>query len=96
MHTFGRNQSELLRDARIRKGLSQREMDLSLGGSVKTKGQLTSNCERGKCGIPPKHLKAICQALDIPAKDFVDAMIRDYAENLITEVEKYDFSKQII
>ena len=93
MHTYGKNQSTLLREARIRKGISQREMDLALGGSVKTKGQLTSNCERGKCGIPSKHIRAVCKALDIPISTLVDAMVRDYSENLMVEVEKYDLSK---
>lgn len=86
MNTFGKNQSRLLREARTRKGISQREMDLALGGSVKTKGQLTSNCERTKCGIPPKHVPTVCKALEIPLEDMLNAMIMDYAENLKNEV----------
>jgi transcriptional regulator with XRE-family HTH domain len=81
MRHFGTKQARLLREHRTRKGLSQMEVSRLLG-SKKGTGQHYSNIERSKSGLPPKHIMAICQALEIPVATMIDIMVQDYRENL--------------
>lgn len=81
MKHFGTRQAELLKRHRIGKKLSQMELSTLLG-SAKGSGQHYSNIERSKAGLPPKHIMALCQALEIPISAMVDAMVQDYRDNL--------------
>jgi ribosome-binding protein aMBF1 (putative translation factor) len=82
MKTYGEEQARLIRDSRQRKGVSQKDLDTILGGSYKTRGQLVSNIERCKCGLPPKHLMKVCSTLEIPVGDMIDAMVSDFRARL--------------
>jgi hypothetical protein len=44
------------------------------------KGQYVSNMERGKQGIPLKHVKTLSLALQIPVMEIKAAMDRDFSE----------------
>lgn len=77
-----KHQSTLVRNKRVATGLSQREMSLVMG-ATRGNGQAWSNLERGKAGIPHKHVHVICKKLEIPVQDMVSAMVRDYQEQLI-------------
>lgn len=87
MKTYGRHQSLLVKKARLNKKLSQKDLDLSMGMGRSTKGQFTSNFERGRSGIPPKHIMKICRLLEIPVIDMVNAMAMDFKENLLKLVQ---------
>lgn len=79
------HQSTLLRTARIKKGLSQHHLDALLG-SVKVRGQITSNLERARAGIPSRHIRKICEVLEIPVNDMISAMSQDHLEDLYRSV----------
>lgn len=50
-------------------------------------GQMISNIERGKCGVPAKHVARLCSLLGIPREEMIAAMVEDYRDNLIAAVE---------
>lgn len=76
------HQAALLRKARINKKLSQARASLLVGGRDKS-SQVWSNIERCKSGLPPKHMISACEALEIPVRDMIRAMVKDYECDLL-------------
>jgi len=69
------NVSKLIREAREREGLSQKEVATRLGY---TSSQFISNIERGLCGIPEQQARKFCDILRIAfTTTYIDAVIKD-------------------
>lgn len=77
----------LLKMQRERANLSQREL-AHLFGYRAANGQFFSNVERGKCGLPPKHIPALAKLFNLPEEIIKDAVVRDTLERLEREIEE--------
>lgn len=79
--------STLIREYRLKTSWSQTDLGAMLG--MKTgQGQMISNIERGKCGLPPKHVYKVCKELKIRPEFLADAMANEYKEFILEEVRK--------
>lgn len=58
---------------RKKKGLSQ----LELGQLIDVSHQFISNIERGKCLLPPKHIKKVAKTLRIKPGDLLIQILKD-------------------
>ena len=76
-----KNQANLIKVARIKKGFSQSELSEKLGYK---NGQFVSNIERQKCGLPSKDLAKICKILDIESEKLKKAIVGDFRNKVIT------------
>ena len=79
------HQATLLRNARIKKDLSQGAVG-GLLGFKDNRGMFISNIERNLSGIPTKHIPALLKALDLTSGELIAAMVRDYENELLEAV----------
>lgn len=82
MRRYGTHQSTLIKQSRIRKGLTQTQVS-TIFMPTNRNSQVLSNIERGVCGIPPRHIPTLCGILEVPVQEMLDAMVMDYRENLM-------------
>lgn len=66
---------ELVKNARISKGLSQCAVSNILGYK---NGQFISNIERGLSSVPDEKLKVTCEILSIEFNDMLNAKMKDF------------------
>lgn len=69
----------IVREARIKKEITQRELSLDLGF---TSTQYISNLERGITTMSAENLGKICTILDIPANIIQKLLVDEYAKKL--------------
>jgi len=72
-------QSKLIKEARLKKGLTQTQVATSLGY---TSPQFLSNIERSLCSAPPEQFILISNILKIPLKDLRQTWIDDSIDRL--------------
>jgi transcriptional regulator with XRE-family HTH domain len=75
MKPYGKNVAVLLVEGRKRKGISQKQLGITLG--YKCDGQYISNAERGKNNLAPKLVARVSEILEIPIEDLSNALIAD-------------------
>lgn len=72
------NIAKLLKTARKREGLNQAQLaGLVFNNDEHVKQMRISNIERGKSGLPVKHVTAFCEALNITLPEIEHAMTMD-------------------
>lgn len=74
--------AQLIKTARLRKGIPQMELGEKLGYS---NGQFISNVERGLCILPFRQLKEVCRLLDIKPETMVKALVQEYKSEVKAE-----------
>ena len=82
------NIATLLKQSRIRMGLSQRQL-ARVGNFGKSGHQYVSNVERGKCSIPASRVAELADALSIDCSVIVKTIVLDESEYLWNAVMKY-------
>jgi len=70
------HQGDFLQNARIKKGLTQKELCTSLN----LHPQYVSNWERGMCAVPSHKVQMVISKLEIDKKELVEAMLLDELE----------------
>lgn len=73
-----RQVANLLKEARVRKGLSQTET----GRILRLSEQFISRMEAAKCPIPLKHARRFQKLFGISAVELMDSYLADYKEKL--------------
>lgn len=76
-----KNTGDLIKEYRLKANLSQKDLSNKVVGRSEH-GQFFWNIERGKAGLPPKHLFKTSQVLMLPLHTLKEAMIKDYRDNL--------------
>ena len=72
--------SEFLKEKRINKGISQRELAEAIGYSS---GQYVSNYERNLCPVPQEKLKGLIEVLELEVSEVINLMERDFHTQLM-------------
>lgn len=80
------NISALIKKYRKKTPWSQEELGVMLG-LENSRGQMISNIERGKCGLPTKHALPICVHLKIPPALLADTIAKDYRDSVMDEIQ---------
>ncbi len=75
---------EILKEARIKSGMSQLELAIVLGYST---SQFISNCERGLCSWPLNVIPKVCALLNVPSFKIKQAFLKDYEEYLDSKIK---------
>lgn len=70
--------ANLVKEARMKKGLSQTET----GRILRLSEQFISRMEAAKCPIPIKHAKRLQKLFDIKTSELMDSYLADYWEKL--------------
>lgn len=76
------NESEFIRSARIKSGLTQSDIANKLG---LTSPQMISNAERGLCALPPNKVVAFCDCTKANPRKYMKVKLID----LKAELEAY-------
>jgi len=79
--------ASLMKEHRKIHKISQEKLSLKLGWGPKG-SQVVSNIERSKQQIPPKDVNKLSAELMIDRSKIIDAMITDYQQALMTEIDK--------
>jgi len=74
---------KLIKDARLKKGLSQRDLSKLLGLDSP---QFISNIERNIASPPPHFYFVLNKVLGIKEKDFVEGLVDRYRQKCIKEI----------
>jgi transcriptional regulator with XRE-family HTH domain len=75
----------LLKEARQRAGLTQRQLSEALGFGTT---QFVSNIERATAPIPSKHFRKINKILRIPIESLMDYNVERYRERMKREIDR--------
>ena len=90
MRLYHVHASSLIKSARKIRNMSQLDLHLTMKpDGIKTPMQISA-IERGKAPIPPKMVNKLCRHLGIHKEALLDAMVRDYQNALIDEVDKWN------
>jgi transcriptional regulator with XRE-family HTH domain len=89
---MGTHVGQLLKDARERAGLSQKDLAQQLQYESP---QFISNIERGLATIPADKLIEICEILDKRPSAFIQAFKEDYLDELDDKVKKLKDSLEL-
>jgi ribosome-binding protein aMBF1 (putative translation factor) len=81
MKTFT-NTAQVIRYHRRILGISQAQLGSILYPGARN-GQFISAIERGRAGLPGKHIEVVCRTLGIEEKKLKEAMMMDYESNLL-------------
>jgi transcriptional regulator with XRE-family HTH domain len=73
----------LLREQRIKRGLTQADLAESLGN---VHPQFVSNWERGLCAPPSERLREIISHLQLTPKKVIDTMMTDAKEEILAKI----------
>ncbi len=76
--------SKYLKDMRIKKGISQRELAEMLGY---TSGQFVSNYERGMCPVPLEKVKDMIGLLNLDSTKVVNLIQEDRKKSLLIALD---------
>ena len=94
MRLINYNASKLLKQARISKRYSQRDLHYKIAPTSCKVPMQISNMELNKAPIPPKLIPKLCKVLGIPKEVFIEQMVQDYRISLINEVEKHEYRNE--
>jgi transcriptional regulator with XRE-family HTH domain len=75
--------NQYLKAARLKAGLSQRDVAKALGFSTP---QFVSNWERHQVGVPPEHFLELSKMYQVPLVKLVRLSVRDYQARLLEEI----------
>jgi hypothetical protein len=75
------------------KSYRESEMEVSQKEFVDMIGRVISadclsHIEMGNRGLPPKHLVVFAKVMKIDVETIIEAMVRDYAEGLMADVDR--------
>jgi transcriptional regulator with XRE-family HTH domain len=85
--------SSLIKEIREKSGKTQNEISKILGYK---NAQFISNVEREMCSFPPRKVKQFIYNFGGSRKEFIDAYIADYKNELERTIgEIYDFGKEL-
>lgn len=79
------NTARILIESRTKSRITQSELGYFIYGNTKY-GQVISNIERGKQGLPVKHIARASEVLCVPAEDLHKAIIDDFAFNTASRI----------
>ena len=85
--------ASLMKEQRKIHKISQEKLSLKLGWGLKG-SQVVSNIERSKQQIPPKDVNKLSIELMIDRSKIIDAMIADYQQALMKEIDKVHYIKE--
>ncbi len=74
--------AKLIRKARKKLGLSQKQVSESLG---LTTSQFVSNVELKKSPIPPERVREFCEILELNSKELISAIADDFKAKYLTK-----------
>jgi len=74
-----KNIGKLIKENRLKVGLTQNELSLAMGYS---KGQFISNVERGTCSIPNYQIPVVAKKLKVSKREIKEALVADFSESL--------------
>lgn len=81
------NLASLIKKRRRELDLSQAQVQKRLGWKCQNT-QYLSNIELGKCQMPAKHINRLSSAISLDRETILEAMILDYKEMVLKEINK--------